>query len=83
MEDKLIVVVCGYPELYDTTSYFYKNRNKKDLAWKKVSEEVGQSGKLLKTLFTQFELYMKSSFPKRDKRQIKKKMSSSCHFAVY
>ncbi len=28
MEDKLIMVVCGYPELYDTTSYFYKNRNK-------------------------------------------------------
>ncbi len=28
IEDKLIVVVCGYPELYDTTSYFYKNRNK-------------------------------------------------------
>ncbi len=27
MEDKLIVVVCGHPELYDTTSYFYKNRN--------------------------------------------------------
>ncbi len=27
MEDKVIVVVCGYPELYDTTSYFYKNRN--------------------------------------------------------
>ncbi len=46
MEDKIIVVVCGYPELYDITSYFYKNRNKKDLAWKKVSKEVGQSGKL-------------------------------------
>ncbi len=28
MEDKVIVVVCGYPELYDTTLYFYKNRNK-------------------------------------------------------
>ncbi len=28
MEDKLFVVACGYPELYDTTSYFYKNRNK-------------------------------------------------------
>ncbi len=27
MKDKVIVVVCGYPELYDTTSYFYKNRN--------------------------------------------------------
>ncbi len=26
---------------------------------------------------------MKSSFPKRDKRQMLKKMSSSCHFAVY
>ncbi len=26
MEDIFIVVVCGYPELYDTTSYFYKNR---------------------------------------------------------
>ncbi len=29
------------------------------------------------------DLHMKSSFPKRDKRQKKKKMSSSCHFAVY
>ncbi len=32
-------------------------------------------------------LYMKSSFPKRDKRQIyakkRQKMNSSCHFAVY
>ncbi len=27
MEDKLIVVVCGYPELYDITSYFYRNKN--------------------------------------------------------
>ncbi|KAL0203332.1 hypothetical protein M9458_001350, partial [Cirrhinus mrigala] len=43
MEDKIIVAVCGYPELYDTSSYFYRNKNKKDLAWKKVSEEVGQS----------------------------------------
>ncbi len=43
MKDKLIVVVCGYPELNETTLYFYTNRNKKDLAWKKVSEDVGQS----------------------------------------
>ncbi len=27
MEDKLNLAVCGYPELYDATSYFYKNRN--------------------------------------------------------
>ncbi|ROL46215.1 hypothetical protein DPX16_0932 [Anabarilius grahami] len=43
MEDKIIVAVCGYPELYDTSSYFYRNRNKQDLAWRKVSKEVGQS----------------------------------------
>ncbi|XP_058629593.1 platelet glycoprotein Ib alpha chain-like [Onychostoma macrolepis] len=43
MEDKVIIAVCGLPELYDTSSYHYRNRNKKDLAWRKVSEEVGQS----------------------------------------
>ncbi len=36
MEDKIIIAV--HPELYDTSSYFYRNRNKKDFAWKKVSE---------------------------------------------
>ncbi len=39
MEDKLIVVVCGYLELYDTTSYFYKNKNtfcnESGTAWQK------------------------------------------------
>ncbi|ROL51198.1 Transcription factor Adf-1 [Anabarilius grahami] len=43
MEDKLIVAVCGHPELYDVSSYFYRDRNKKDLAWKRISEEIGQS----------------------------------------
>ncbi len=43
MEGKIIVAVCGYPGLYDTTSTFTKTGIKKDLAWKKVSEEVGQS----------------------------------------
>ncbi len=46
MEDKLIVVVCGYPELYDITLYFYKNRNKKDLAWKKVTRPVSAASPL-------------------------------------
>ncbi len=36
MEDK--ISIAGHPELYDTSSYFYRNMNKKDLAWKKVSE---------------------------------------------
>ncbi len=39
MEDKII---CEYPERCDTSSYSYRNGNKKDLACKKVSEEVGQ-----------------------------------------
>ncbi len=38
MEDKINIAVCGHPELYDTSSYFYRNMNKKDFAWKKVSE---------------------------------------------
>ncbi|KAM6927121.1 uncharacterized protein PEZ65_010518 [Lycodopsis pacificus] len=42
MEDKLIVAVCGFPELYDTSSYLYRDRTKKDMAWRKVSEDVGQ-----------------------------------------
>ncbi|XP_049457243.1 transcription factor Adf-1-like [Epinephelus fuscoguttatus] len=41
MEDKLIIAVCGHPELYDVTSPHYKLRTKKDLPWRKVSEEVG------------------------------------------
>ncbi len=40
MEDKVMVVVCGYAELYDTTSYFYKNRNK-------FSNETGAAAEAL------------------------------------
>ncbi|XP_055024891.2 uncharacterized protein [Misgurnus anguillicaudatus] len=42
MEERLILSVCSHPELYDTISYFYRDRNKKDLAWKSISEEIGQ-----------------------------------------
>ncbi|KAK5609320.1 hypothetical protein CRENBAI_011842 [Crenichthys baileyi] len=41
MEDKIIVVVCGKPELYDSTNYFYRDKYRKDLAWRRVSEETG------------------------------------------
>ncbi len=51
MEDKLIVAVCGYPELYDTTSYFYKNRNKfcneTGAAWLKRSPSHDANSRLL------------------------------------
>ena len=44
-EDRLIVSVCNYPILYDTSLRDYKNTFKTELVWEKVSEEVGASGK--------------------------------------
>ncbi|MED6259750.1 hypothetical protein ATANTOWER_030080, partial [Ataeniobius toweri] len=41
MEDKIIVTVCGKPELYDSTNYIYRDKFRKDLAWRRVSEETG------------------------------------------
>ncbi|KAL7396976.1 hypothetical protein ABVT39_014445 [Epinephelus coioides] len=40
MEQRIIVAVCGYSVLYDSTSPFYRDCNRKEMAWKKVSEEV-------------------------------------------
>ena len=45
MEEKLIVAVCGYPVLYDTTAVFYRDKFKEENAWVKVAEEVGLPGK--------------------------------------
>ncbi|XP_065326341.1 protein NLRC3-like [Pelmatolapia mariae] len=42
MEEKLITAVANHPELYDASCYFYRDRNKKDLAWRHRSEEIGQ-----------------------------------------
>ncbi|XP_039859928.1 uncharacterized protein LOC120716448 [Simochromis diagramma] len=42
MEEKLISAVANHPELYDASYYFYRDRNKKDLAWRHISEEIGQ-----------------------------------------
>ncbi|XP_039464624.1 uncharacterized protein LOC120438246 [Oreochromis aureus] len=42
MEEKLITAVANHPELYDASCYFYRDRNKKDLAWRHISEEIGQ-----------------------------------------
>ncbi|KAL7397888.1 hypothetical protein ABVT39_001285 [Epinephelus coioides] len=36
MEEKLIMWVCSYPELYDTVSYFCRNGTKKELAQSKT-----------------------------------------------
>ncbi|XP_062338406.1 transcription factor Adf-1-like [Osmerus eperlanus] len=41
MEEKLIVCVAGYPVLYDTSLYSYRDVNIKNDAWRKVAEIVG------------------------------------------
>ena len=44
MEEKLIVCVAGYPVLYDTSLYSYRDVNIKNDAWRKVAEIVGAPG---------------------------------------
>ncbi len=39
------VAVCGRSELCDTTSYLHREQTKKEIAWRKVSEEVELPGK--------------------------------------
>uniref|UniRef100_A0A8C1MZ46 Transcription factor Adf-1 n=1 Tax=Cyprinus carpio TaxID=7962 RepID=A0A8C1MZ46_CYPCA len=69
MEDKVIIAVCAYPELYDTSLYFYRSRNKKDLAWKKVSEEVGQSEEVCRKKWKSLrDAYLKERRKKTEKR---------------
>jgi len=51
MEDKFIVAVCWHPELYDTASYEYRERPKKDASWRAVSEVVGLSVKFLSYVY--------------------------------
>ncbi|XP_061580331.1 transcription factor Adf-1-like [Cololabis saira] len=41
MEEKLIIAVAGFPELYDVTLFIYRDIRKKFEAWKKVSEIIG------------------------------------------
>uniref|UniRef100_A0A667X0S8 MADF domain-containing protein n=1 Tax=Myripristis murdjan TaxID=586833 RepID=A0A667X0S8_9TELE len=40
MEEKLITVVSGFPELYDPSLLLYRDKNKKNDAWRKVGDFV-------------------------------------------
>ncbi|XP_058628539.1 uncharacterized protein LOC131538616 isoform X2 [Onychostoma macrolepis] len=69
MEDKVIVTVCGHTKLYDTYSYHYRNRNKNDLAWRKVSEEVGQSEEVCRKKWKSLrDTYLKERRKETEKR---------------
>ncbi|KAK7918714.1 hypothetical protein WMY93_009998 [Mugilogobius chulae] len=43
LDDDLIVAVMAKPVLYDVTKEEYRDRLKKDIAWRRISEEVGLS----------------------------------------
>ncbi|XP_055057393.2 uncharacterized protein [Misgurnus anguillicaudatus] len=73
MEEKLIIAVCGHPDIYDTTSYFYRDRNKKDLAWKKVSEEVGQSAEMCRKKWKG----LRDTYLKERKKEMEKRSGSA------
>ncbi len=80
MEDKVIVVVCGYPELYDTTSYFYKNRNKfcneTGAAWQKPPPHDANS----RLLCSEFNARMKRVNSKCSSVQLRSNSAIySCH----
>ncbi|XP_051977935.1 uncharacterized protein LOC127639764 [Xyrauchen texanus] len=69
MEEKLILAVSSHPELYDSTSYFNRDRNKKDLAWKRVSEEIGQPEDFCRKKWKSLrDTYLKEKRKEMDKR---------------
>uniref|UniRef100_A0AAV2L5J5 MADF domain-containing protein n=1 Tax=Knipowitschia caucasica TaxID=637954 RepID=A0AAV2L5J5_KNICA len=44
MEERIIMAVSTRPELYAVSSAQYRDRNKKDLAWRRISEEIRYDG---------------------------------------
>ena len=38
---ELIIAVSGFPELYDTSLFVYRDNRKKNEAWRKVADIVG------------------------------------------
>ena len=51
MEERFICAVCHLSELFYSACVLYRDRNKKEQAWVKVSEETGFEGKFCKYSF--------------------------------
>uniref|UniRef100_A0A8C5GSV8 Transcription factor Adf-1 n=1 Tax=Gouania willdenowi TaxID=441366 RepID=A0A8C5GSV8_GOUWI len=72
MDDKLIVAVCDHPELFNTASYWYRDRTKKDLAWRTIGEAVGLAADLCRKRWKGLrDTYLK------EKRKCQEKRSGS------
>ncbi|KAL3976785.1 Arf-GAP domain and FG repeat-containing protein 1 [Sarotherodon galilaeus] len=69
MEEKLISAVANRPELYDASCYFYRDRNKKDLAWRHISEEIGQPEDICRRKWKSLrDTYNKEKRTRKEKR---------------
>ncbi|KAL4008760.1 hypothetical protein ACER0C_002612 [Sarotherodon galilaeus] len=69
MEEKLISAVANHPALYDASCYFYRDRNKKDLAWRHISEEIGQPEDICRRKWKSLrDTYSKEKRTEKEKR---------------
>ncbi|KAK5613477.1 hypothetical protein CRENBAI_021263 [Crenichthys baileyi] len=73
MEDTLIVAVCAHPIIYDTSSYHYRDRNRKDLTWRRISEEVGISEEMCRKRWK----ILRDTYAKECKKEKDKKKSGA------
>ncbi len=64
MEEE-IVAVCEHSVLYDTTSYLHGDQTKKEIAWRKVSQEVRLSGKFWKYSSYRLHFSIQTAFFKK------------------
>lgn len=46
-DEKLILLVCQYIELYDFSNQDYSNQERKDNCWKEIAEEMKLTGQYL------------------------------------
>ncbi|CAL8310383.1 unnamed protein product [Boreogadus saida] len=44
-DERLVLEVEKYLELYDQSSRHYKDNSKKDIAWRAIALEIGSSGR--------------------------------------
>ncbi|KAK9976420.1 hypothetical protein ABG768_021625 [Culter alburnus] len=73
MEERLILSVSSHPEIYDTSSYFYRDKNKKDLAWKSVGEEIGQPEDVCRKKWKS----LRDKYLKEKRKEIEKRSGSA------
>ncbi|KAK7915497.1 hypothetical protein WMY93_011258 [Mugilogobius chulae] len=69
VDDELILAVFAKPVLYNVTMKEYRDRIKKDIAWRRTSEEVGLSVDICKKWWKSLrDTYMKERRKAKEKR---------------